>query len=209
MNRDQTEALTWVNTPPKTDGGHGNMREALGEAAFLTGLERNADVVLMRSLAPLFTNPPWEKWKPCAIVFDNTRAYGTPSYHVQAMFAANRPDVALPVDLSLGRSDSAQTPMLFATAGIKKETGEVILKVVNRSDQARTLLINLNNFDEVLGGGTCLELAADGLDEENSYEQPHRISPVTKELPPYRQSYTQEFPKFSVTVLRWKKNAGQ
>jgi len=80
--------------------GEGNLRAALAEAAFMTGLERNADVVRLTSYAPLFVNVRDRKWNPDAIVFDTHRSFGTPSYHVQRLFAENRPDVVLPVDLA-------------------------------------------------------------------------------------------------------------
>src|SRR5438093_1065242 len=57
--------------------GLGNLRAAIGEAAFMTGMERNSDVVVMASYAPLFVLPDWKKWNPNAIVFDNSRVYGT------------------------------------------------------------------------------------------------------------------------------------
>jgi alpha-L-arabinofuranosidase len=79
--------------------GTGNLRAAVAEAAFMTGLERNSDVVLMSSYAPLLVNPPWKTWNPNAIVFDQARVYGTPSYWVQTMFGPNRPDRVLPVEL--------------------------------------------------------------------------------------------------------------
>ncbi|MHB9005029.1 MAG: alpha-L-arabinofuranosidase C-terminal domain-containing protein, partial [Coriobacteriia bacterium] len=75
--------------------GQGNLAAALGEAAFMTGMERNADVVTMSSYAPLFVNINDRTWNPDAICFDNSSCYGTPSYHVQAMFAQNRPDGTL------------------------------------------------------------------------------------------------------------------
>ena len=71
--------------------GLGNLAAALGEAAFMTGMERNSDVVTMSSYAPLFVNVYNKQWNPNAIVFNTSQAYGTPSYHVQAMFANNRP----------------------------------------------------------------------------------------------------------------------
>ena len=80
--------------------GEGNLRAAVGEAGFMTGMERNSDVVVMASYAPLFVYPAWKRWNPNAIVFDASRVYGTPSYHVQAMFAQNLANVILPVDLS-------------------------------------------------------------------------------------------------------------
>ena len=79
--------------------GQGNLRAAIGEAAFMTGMERNCDVVVMASYAPLFVNVGWRQWNPDAINFDGARAYGTPSYHVQKMFSHNRGDVVLPIDL--------------------------------------------------------------------------------------------------------------
>ena len=76
--------------------GQGNLVAALGEAAFMTGMERNADHVVMASYAPLFVNVGWRQWNPDAIVYDQARSFGTPSYHVQAMFGANVADVVLP-----------------------------------------------------------------------------------------------------------------
>ena len=82
--------------------GRGNLGAALAEAAFMTGMERNSDVVQMASYAPLLANVHDEQWNPNAILFDAARVYGTPSYHVQAMFAANRADRN--VELSLPSS---------------------------------------------------------------------------------------------------------
>jgi alpha-L-arabinofuranosidase len=91
--------------------GHGNLRAALAEAAFMTGLERNADVVVMASYAPLFVNANDRKWNPDAIVFDSARCYGTPSYYVQKLFAENRPDVVLPAEFT-------EPPASIARGGI-------------------------------------------------------------------------------------------
>jgi alpha-L-arabinofuranosidase len=75
---------------------------ALSEAAFMTGMERNADVVRMASYAPLFGHVDGWQWTPNLIWADNLRSYGTPNYHVQALFAQNRGDVVLPVKLETG-----------------------------------------------------------------------------------------------------------
>ena len=82
------------------DCGQGNLIAALGEAAFMTGLERNSDIVVMASYAPLFANVHYKAWNPDLICFDASRSYGTPSYYVQQMFALNRPDVVVPVQLT-------------------------------------------------------------------------------------------------------------
>lgn len=79
--------------------GRGNLAAALGEAAFMTGMERNGDVVVMASYAPLFENIGWRRWNPNAILFDAAKCYGTPSYQVQALFGNHRADVVLPVEL--------------------------------------------------------------------------------------------------------------
>ena len=79
--------------------GQGNLRAAIGEAAFMTGLERNSDVVLMASYAPLFANVNYKKWNPDLINFDGSTVYGLPSYYVQKMFSENRGDVLLPITL--------------------------------------------------------------------------------------------------------------
>ena len=83
--------------------GRGNLRAALGEAAFMTGMERNADVVVMASYAPLFVNVGWRQWNPDAIQYDNRRVCGTPSYYVQKMFSRARGDVVLGMDFDIVR----------------------------------------------------------------------------------------------------------
>jgi alpha-L-arabinofuranosidase len=84
-----------------TEGaGLGNLRAAIGEAAFMTGLERNSDIVTMASYAPLFVNMNHRAFSPDLINFDSSRWYGTPSYYVQQMFSNNRGDVTLPVTVN-------------------------------------------------------------------------------------------------------------
>jgi alpha-L-arabinofuranosidase len=87
------------------DCGQGNLRGAIGEAAFMTGMERNADIVVMASYAPLFANVNYKRWNPDLICFDSSRVYGLPSYHVQKMFSENRGDVVLPVAVSAPAAD--------------------------------------------------------------------------------------------------------
>lgn len=186
----------------RKDAGRGNLRAALAEAAFLTGLERNADIVLMSSYAPLFTNPHWEKWRPDAVVFDNIRSYGTPSYHVQAMFAANRPDVVLPVSLP----DVNGTPQLFAVAGLKQPSGDLILKVVNRDSQPQNVNLRMAGLAGKFSRGLCTTLAGVSLTDENSFDEPRNIFPRISALPVLESGSSFTFAPYSVTVLRWLKN---
>jgi alpha-L-arabinofuranosidase len=91
------------------DGGAkpNNLRSALSEAAFMTGLLRNAEVVVMSAYAPLFAKAGSTQWTPDLIWFDNTRAYGSSSYHVQAMYGRNRPDVIIPLQVEQFGSPAA------------------------------------------------------------------------------------------------------
>ena len=86
--------------------GTGSLRGAIGEAAFMTGLERNSDVVSMACYAPLFVHVNHRRWNPDLINFDNTRAYGLPSYYVQRMFAADPGTRVLPTTV-----DAAEAPL--------------------------------------------------------------------------------------------------
>lgn len=82
--------------------GQGNLRAAVGEAAFMTGIERNSDVVTLASYAPLFVNVNHRAWNPDMISFDSSRWFGSPSYYVQQMFSNNRGDVTLPISVDSG-----------------------------------------------------------------------------------------------------------
>jgi alpha-L-arabinofuranosidase len=98
---DRAGRKVYVGEYAVTQGcGQGNLRAAIGEAAFMTGMERNSDVVLMASYAPLFANVHYKKWNPDLIDFDSSRVYGIPSYYVQQMFSGNRGDVVLPVTVT-------------------------------------------------------------------------------------------------------------
>jgi len=77
------------------------LNNALGEAAFMTGIERNSDIVSMACYAPLFANWNNQDWTPNLIYFNGTQVYGTPSYYVQQMFANNHGDTVLPMTISL------------------------------------------------------------------------------------------------------------
>lgn len=89
--------------------GRGNLIAAIGEAAFMTGMERNGDIVAMASYAPLFEHVGWKRWNPNAILFDAARSYATPSWHVQSLFGSNRADVILPTEVTAPRIDPTDT----------------------------------------------------------------------------------------------------
>lgn len=119
------------------DCGGGNLRAALGEAAFMTGLERNGDVVALAAYAPLFSNVHYRKWSPNLINFDSARVYGLPSYYVQKLFSENRGDVVLPLTVA-------------TTGSIKKEPACGGVGVGTWQTQAEFKDIRVTRDDTVL-----------------------------------------------------------
>ncbi|MDR3198761.1 MAG: hypothetical protein LBU34_12910 [Planctomycetaceae bacterium] len=89
--------------------GKGNLDGAIGEAAFMTGMEKNSDVVILSSYAPLFVNVHDRRWNPDLIVFDGTRSYGIPSYYVQQLFSLHRSDVIVPDSIVSGNNEQKYT----------------------------------------------------------------------------------------------------
>src|SRR6185436_8325803 len=121
-----------------------NWESALAEAAFMTGLERNADIVQMCSYAPLFAHVDAWQWRPDLIWFDNLRSVATPNYYVQKLFSNNKGTdvVALLKDgLPLSGKDS-----IYASAVIDKQSKQLILKLVNIAGQPATFDIQINGL---------------------------------------------------------------
>jgi len=124
---DRSGPRVYVGEYAVTQGcGQGNLRAAVAEAAFMTGMERNSDIVVMASYAPLFVHVSKRTWNPDAIVFDSVSCYGTPSYHVQRLFGRNRVDVVLPTDLVCGDSSVVEPGRIgLATWDTQAEFREV------------------------------------------------------------------------------------
>lgn len=113
---------------------------ALAEAAFLTGVERNADVVVLASYAPLFAKVGYAQWSPDMIWFDGSRVYGTPSYYVQKMYGNHMGDVTLD---TAGREKEAAKQGIYYSLSLKEAGQEIILKVVNGKDEPELLTVEL------------------------------------------------------------------
>ena len=177
-----------------------NWEAALAEAAFMTGLERNADLVLMTSYAPLFGHVEAWQWSPNLIWFDNLRSFGTPSYYVQKLFGINRGTNILP--LSLDASLKNKETELFASASLDRRTGEVILKVVNTAASAREVNINLAGARKVHKTGKALVLASADLKVENSLSEPTKVVPEERQLTVPSSQFAFTLAPGSLTVLR-------
>jgi len=177
-----------------------NWECALSEAAFMTGLDRNADVVRMASYAPLFAHVDGWQWTPDLIWFDNLRSYGTPNYYVQQMFSLNKGTNILPVLIN-GSSKNAQQK-LFASAAVDRGSGEVVLKIVNATPDQRQVQINLAGAGDVKRMGKAFVLGSTDLKTENSLDQPTKLSPQQRQFQVPSAEFTYTVDPSSLTVLR-------
>ncbi len=157
---------------------------SLLEAAFMTGLERNADMVQMATYAPLFAHVEGWQWRPDMIWFDNLNSVRTVSYYVQQLYAMNKGTHVLPLTMNNKPVSGAEGQNgLFASAVWDKNQKEVIVKVINTSDKSQSIFLHFNgvNKKEKLGNGRCIQLQSTDPDAENTLEQPFIIVP--KETP--------------------------
>ena len=151
---------------------------SLYEAAFMTDLERNADVVDMATYAPLFAHVDGWQWRPDMIWYDNTRMFKTVSYYVQQMYACNKGTNVLPLTMK-GKAVAGQEGQdgLFASAVVDKQKGEVIVKVANTSDKTQEVTLNLNGL-KGSRSASLTTLQCDNMDAENTLDNPNKIRPV-------------------------------
>lgn len=151
---------------------------SLYEAAFMTDLERNADVVDMATYAPLFAHVDGWQWRPDMIWYDNTRMFKSVSYYVQQMYACNKGTNVLPLTMN-GKSVAGQEGQdgLFASAVVDKKKGEIIVKVANTSDNTQDVTLNLNGL-KGSRSATATTLQSDNMDAENTLDNPNLIRPV-------------------------------
>jgi alpha-L-arabinofuranosidase len=202
---------TYPRTGPKVFAGEyaaltpdraNNLQSAIAEAAMMTGFERNADVVRMAAYAPLLGHAEAWQWRPNLIWFDNLRVVATPNYYVQQLFNRNRGDVVLLTGVKDLVSTPTGPPRCFASATRDKETGDVILKVVNVSAEGIYASVHLKGIARGRAKGTETVLMADSLKDENTFKNPKRVVPATRKIKVNVPTFTQSLEAFSVTVLR-------
>ena len=179
-----------------------NWKCAMSEAAFMTGLERNADMVYMASYAPLFAHAEGWQWTPDLIWFDNLRSYGTPNYYVQKLFANNKGTHALSILSGTEKLNGKNG--LYASAVWDKDTKEIIVKVVNASDKAQTADIQLSTGKKTSSNGSLLLLKSENLDGVNSLDNPTQISPQEQPIKLKGKNATIALPAHSMSVVKIK-----
>ena len=179
-----------------------NWKCAISEAAFMTGLERNADMVYMASYAPLFAHAEGWQWTPDLIWFDNLRSYGTPNYYVQKLFANNKGTHALSILSGTEKLNGKNG--LYASAVWDKGTKEIIVKVVNASDKAQNTNIQLSTGKKISSNGSMLILKSENLDGVNSLDNPTQISPQEQPIKLKGKNATIALPAHSMSVVKIK-----
>ena len=148
---------------------------ALSEAAFMTGLERNAGKVSMASYAPLFAHIDAWQWAPDLIWVNNLQAYGTPDYYVQQMYSLNKGNKVLPI--TLNNNVVAGKDSLYATACLDTVSNEVIVKIVNASRNVCAQSIVLEGVSKISNQAKITVMQSNDLYATNSFDTPLNVSP--------------------------------
>jgi alpha-N-arabinofuranosidase len=203
------------------------MAGALGDAAWMCCMERNSDLVLIESYAPLFVNVSDPRlrdpkssmqWSSDLIGYDALTSYGSPSYYAQQMFSTHHGDSILATEsqdiptytytAGRGRGGQAATPQqvpsLFYDATRDSRSGTIYLKVVNRLGTPQPVKIDISGVTSVAASGSAIVLKADKPDDTNSIKEPKKVVPVTEKAKGLGNSFTRDFPPYSITILELK-----
>jgi alpha-N-arabinofuranosidase len=201
------------------------MAGALGDAAWMTGMERNSDIVVMSCYAPLFVNVSQTngqgrsmQWATDLIGYDALTSYGSPAYYAQQMFSTIHGDEILATDSQniptrewqprAFRGGNPPPPRqireVFFDATRDRKNGTIYLKIVNAAGSAQKVNIQINGARMVDAEGEAVTLSAENLNETNSMEEPGKIVPRTEKLRNLSSNFTRELPRYCITVLKIK-----
>jgi alpha-N-arabinofuranosidase len=195
-----------------------NFNAALGDAAWMSGMERNSDIVVMSCYAPLFVNvnPGGMQWRSDLIGYNALSVYGSPSYYAQKMFSNNVGDRVVPIAAEniptqmkklTGRDSAAGItqkiiPAMFYVATRNSQKGTVYLKVVNATNSDQMVKIDVTGVKTVTPAASSVVLKADKPEDTNSITEPEKIVPVTAKIKGLGKSFSRSFPAYSITVLQ-------
>jgi alpha-L-arabinofuranosidase len=183
-----------------------NLESAIAEAAYLTGLERNADVVRLASYASLFAHTDAWQWTPDLIWVNNLTVVATANYYVQQLFSRNRGDQVLPTRIKLSAEPASgpatTSQQLFASATREDAAGEVILKVVNAANSASDAEIRLDGASSVGPRARAVVLTSASAAAVNSFDQPNNVAPLESVIENASSHLNHTFPAHSLTVIR-------
>jgi len=202
-----------------------NMAGALGDAAWMTGMERNSDIVLMHCYAPLLVNVSQVsgsnrsmQWATDLIGYDALNSYGSPAYHAQKMFSSMHGDEILATDSQdipirtwqapARRGGNPPRPQqlreVFFDATRDGKTGTVYVKVVNEGAQPQRVNLQFSGLKTIVSKGEAVVLAADSPDDTNSLNEPNKVIPRVESITGLGNDFSRELPPYSITVLKLK-----
>lgn len=184
-----THVSSGMNNP-----GANNWLAGLSEAAFLTGVERNADVVVLASYAPLLARLNYAQWSPNLIWFDDVSSYGTPSYYVQKLYATNMGAYTLESEWNGEPADGYQV------VSYDEKNKELIIKLVNSSANPQQIAIDLKDW-AIAEKGKLIQMQSDKCEIVNDLKTPKNIAPQESDILA-NQEFSFDIPAYSFSVLR-------
>ena len=181
-----------------------NFGAALGDSAWMTGLERNSDIVIMASYAPLFVNvdPGGMQWESDLIGYDAMRSYGSPSYYAQAMFSTHLGDEILDSKLE---SDG---PKLFYSVTEDTKKSRIYVKLVNAKSKAQSIHFKFEG-PALANTGRLITLRANSTQATNTIDEPRRIVPIESNLTNIGSELDYTLPPYSIQVIQLDKRAAR
>ncbi len=174
------------------------LRNAISEAVYMVGMERNGDIVKMASYAPLFAKRGFTLWTTDMVFFDNKTIVITPNFYVQKLFSVNSGDYYFDKVVAKDVHDST----LAASCVLESKTGDIILKLVNYSQSPKSMKVNLTAFKNLSPVAVRTVLTGAG-DAENTFKDNQQIIPVTDSYT-VSKSFEYNTPAMSLTVIRIK-----
>jgi alpha-L-arabinofuranosidase len=176
-----------------------NLYAALGDAAWLTGMERNSDVVILEAYAPLLANvdPGAFQWPANLIGYDAVSSYGSPSYHMQVMFDKYHGDVVLPTILKT--SGGSQ---LYQSVTQDTRDGTTYLKLVNMAAAIQPVHVTLKGISGIRPTGRVVVLTSRNPQDTNTLSEPSRVVPLDTKVGGLGQSFDLQLRPYSITVLQ-------
>jgi alpha-N-arabinofuranosidase len=174
-----------------------NMGAALGDAAWMTGMERNSDLILISSYAPLLVNvnPNGMQWQSDLIGYNAASSYGSPSYYAQVMFGSYVGTETVVSELT-GAGDR-----LFYSVTRDAAKGVVYLKLVNASSMPQEVRIALDGAQKVGSTAKLVQMTAGTTAATNTIADPVRVAPVESTVKGVGKMFTRTMPGYSIDVL--------
>jgi alpha-L-arabinofuranosidase len=193
------EYAAHIKGNPADGEGMNVWESALAEAAFMTGLERNADLVQMASYAPLLAHTDAWQWRPDLIWFDNLKVMATPNYFVQKMFSNNKGTDVVQITEN-GKPVASDS--LYSSAVVDKQTNMLIIKMVNSSRVPQTVELNLQGLKLAKGDASLHQITTDNLSAFNKLSELDKVKPGEKAFPVKTNKFDHFLPSYSFTVFK-------